>query len=175
MTTLFRNVVSIVKNNKMVEKAYSTIINGKKRRRHHPYKSGDGNDNDNSNRLHIHKNNKHIGNNEKIEIVNKNEVQTTINTLLEDIEKKNYRKETIPKRIRELVWTTYNGEVFNRKCHVSWCDNVVNVFNFQVGHDVPESKGGTLEIGNLKPICGNCNQSMGNKYTIREWNELVVS
>ena len=82
-------------------------------------------------------------------------------------------KESIPKRIRELVWTTHNGETFTNKCYVSWCDNKLNVFNFQVGHDIPESKGGTIDIDNLKPICGNCNLSMGNKYTITEWSKLI--
>ena len=82
-------------------------------------------------------------------------------------------KENIPKRIRELVWTTNNGETYVNKCFVTWCDNNINVFNFQVGHDIPESKGGTLEIDNLKPICSNCNLSMGNKYTITEWCKLV--
>jgi len=86
----------------------------------------------------------------------------------------NNHKESIPKRIRELVWTTYNNETFTHKCFVSWCENKVNVFNFQVGHDIPESKGGTLDIDNLKPICGNCNLSMGNKYTITEWCKLVI-
>jgi len=84
-----------------------------------------------------------------------------------------YHKEAIPKRIRELVWTTHNKETFTHKCFVSWCDNKINVFNFQVGHDIPESKGGTLDIDNLKPICGNCNLSMGNKYTITEWCKLI--
>ena len=82
-------------------------------------------------------------------------------------------KEQIPKRIRELVWTTYNGEIFTHKCYVSWCSNPITVFNFQVGHDIPESKGGTLDIDNLKPICINCNLSMSNKYSITEWSKLI--
>ena len=82
-------------------------------------------------------------------------------------------KEPIPKRIRELVWTTNNGETFTHKCFVSWCDNNINVFNFQVGHDIPESKGGTIDIHNLKPICSNCNLSMSNKYSITEWSKLI--
>ena len=78
-----------------------------------------------------------------------------------------------PKRIREVVWTTYNGETYSSKCYVSWCNNIINVFNYQVGHDIPESKGGTYDIGNLRPICSNCNLSMGNKWTIQEWSKLV--
>jgi hypothetical protein len=83
------------------------------------------------------------------------------------------RKEQIPKRIREMVWNTHNGEKYSSKCYVSWCNNIINVFNYQVGHDIPESKGGTLDLSNLKPICGNCNLSMGNKYTITEWCTLI--
>ena len=53
-----------------------------------------------------------------------------------------------------------------------WCQNRINVFDFQVGHDKPESKGGTLDIDNLKPLCSRCNHSMSNNYTIKEWNNL---
>lgn len=90
-------------------------------------------------------------------------------------EHKQIKKEIIPKRIRELVWTTHNTEVFSNKCYVSWCDNKINVFNFQVGHDIPESKGGTIDIDNLKPICGNCNLSMSNNYSIKEWSNLIIN
>ena len=102
---------------------------------------------------------------------NKQSIIQSINKTI--IENKHIKKETIPKRIRELVWTTHNTEVFSNKCYVSWCDNIINVFNFQVGHDIPESKGGTLDIDNLKPICGNCNLSMSNNYSIKEWSNLI--
>jgi hypothetical protein len=81
--------------------------------------------------------------------------------------------EPMPKRIREVVWNTYNGENYTSKCYVTWCNNKINVFNYQVGHDLPDSKGGTFHIHNLRPICSNCNLSMGNKYTIQEWNQLI--
>ena len=121
------------------------------------------------------KNNNKNKNNKKIYIPKK----IKINTNNFKYNKKNkpinipHAKETIPKRIRELVWTTNNSETFSHKCYVSWCDNNINVFNFQVGHDIPESKGGTLDIDNLKPICGSCNLSMSNKYTITEWSKLI--
>jgi len=128
--------------------------------------------------------NKLINKNKKIKNnYNKNNDKktiTNITSILDSQNKKNSQninninhKETIPKRIRELVWTTYNGETFTYKCFVTWCNNNINVFNFQVGHDIPESKGGTIDIDNLKPICGNCNLSMGNRYTITEWCVLI--
>ena len=46
------------------------------------------------------------------------------------------------------------------------------MFDFHVGHDKPESKGGTLSVDNLKPICARCNLSMSNNFTIAEWNKL---
>jgi len=63
---------------------------------------------------------------------------------------------------------------------------MIDVFNFHVGHDIPESKGGTLDLYNLYPICGKCNRSMSNNYTIVSpidglpnmigvWNELSIS
>ena len=108
------------------------------------------------------KNNKNYKNNNK-----------NTNKTIKNLSEFKPHKETIPKRIRDLVWTTNNSETFSNKCFVTWCENKVNVFNFQVGHDIPESKGGTLDIDNLKPICSNCNLSMGNRYTISEWCKIV--
>ena len=77
----------------------------------------------------------------------------------------------LPRALREQVWLKYNGPIFEKTCYVPWCSNIINVFDFTVGHDVPKSKGGTDSIENLKPICNRCNASMSNKFTIREWNE----
>jgi len=78
-------------------------------------------------------------------------------------------KERIPKALREQVWITYAGKRFEKKCWIPWCKNAMNVFDFHVGHNIPESKGGTLEIGNLRPICSRCNLSMSDTHTISEW------
>jgi hypothetical protein len=120
------------------------------------------------------KNNKHNKHNDKYTSKYNSKYNSKLNKHIDKhLDNKKRSKECIPKRVREMVWNTHNGEYFTSKCYVSWCNNNVNVFNFQVGHDIPESKGGTLHLNNLKPICGNCNQSMGNKYTIQEWNHLV--
>jgi 5-methylcytosine-specific restriction endonuclease McrA len=83
------------------------------------------------------------------------------------------RKQAIPARLREAVWTTYMDKVFEGKCTVLWCKNRITVFDFQCGHDIPESKGGATTIQNLKPICARCNLSMGNRYSLEEWNRLT--
>ena len=81
-------------------------------------------------------------------------------------------KQKIPKALREQVWLHYIGKQYETKCPIVWCTNKINVHNFHVGHNIPESKGGTLDIKNLRPICSSCNLSMSDNYTIDEWNAL---
>ena len=83
------------------------------------------------------------------------------------------KKKPIPKALREQLWIKYCGKTFEHKCFVSWCDNMINVFDYHVGHDNPESKGGTLSLQNLKPLCSRCNLSMSNNFTIKEWNNMM--
>jgi len=82
------------------------------------------------------------------------------------------RKKAIPKAIREQVWLKYNGKKYEKKCNVKWCKNKITVFDFHVGHNRPESKGGSLRITNLRPICARCNLSMSNNYTITQWEKI---
>jgi len=82
------------------------------------------------------------------------------------------RKQTIPKAVREQLWIRDMGRVFESKCKVTWCQNRINVFDFQCGHNIPESKGGKMALENLIAICGRCNTSMGDRYTIDEWSAL---
>lgn len=79
-------------------------------------------------------------------------------------------KKKIPKALREQVWTYYNQFNYSAKCNVTWCQNILTPFNFEVGHNIPESKGGATDISNLRPICSSCNKSMGNRYTIDEFS-----
>ncbi len=86
-----------------------------------------------------------------------------------------YKKKIIPKAIREQVWIKYVGKQFEVKCPINWCENKISVFDFHVGHNIPESKGGKTDIENLRPICSRCNLSMGNQYTIIEWVKMGSS
>jgi hypothetical protein len=81
----------------------------------------------------------------------------------------------IPKAVREQVWLVHVGPKFQNKCKVSWCTNTMNVFDFQCGHNIPESKGGATDVNNLVPICSRCNLSMGSQFTIDEWNKKFAS
>jgi 5-methylcytosine-specific restriction endonuclease McrA len=82
------------------------------------------------------------------------------------------KKAKIPKALREQVWIQNFGKVFEHKCYINWCNNKINVFDHQTSHNIPESKGGTTTLNNLKPLCSRCNLSMNNQYTIDEWQKL---
>jgi len=80
------------------------------------------------------------------------------------------KKKVISKKLREEVWLKHFGKTFSSKCPVQWCTRIISVFAFEVGHNIPESKGGKTTIDNLIPICGECNRSMGDRYTIDEFS-----
>ena len=82
------------------------------------------------------------------------------------------RKATIPAAFREQIWLRQFGKVYEAKCPVTWCQNTLTVYDFESGHNIPESKGGSTTPDNLIPICSRCNKSMGNRYTITEWSAL---
>ena len=88
------------------------------------------------------------------------------------IEATKYKKQTIPKALREQCWLDNFGRRYHHDCYIKWCRNRVTVFDFHVGHDIPESRGGRMCLENLKPICARCNASMGSQYTITEWMGL---
>lgn len=85
------------------------------------------------------------------------------------------RKAVIPVAFREQIWLRTMGRVYEGKCPVTWCQNKITVHDFQSGHNIPESKGGKTSLDNLIPICSRCNLSMGNRYSIDDWNKLGKS
>jgi hypothetical protein len=81
----------------------------------------------------------------------------------------------VPSSLKHNIWILYIGEKFNGKCAVSWCNNRITPFTFEAGHNIPYSKGGSTTIDNLRPICSDCNKSMGNRFTIDEFSEQYKS
>ena len=103
------------------------------------------------------------------------------------------QRKAVPKALREQVWRTHVGESYKAKCCVTWCSNQITPFDYEVGHNVrmplkgdipspshlqcdgvPHSQGGSFELANLRPICSRCNKSMGDNYTIDQWNALIT-
>ena len=88
-------------------------------------------------------------------------IDTFLKQNKEELKKK--KKQVIPKNIKKIVWNTYIGsEIIRHKCLCCKKVTIENTF-FECGHVISEKDGGTLEISNLRPICGECNRSMGCK------------
>ena len=73
------------------------------------------------------------------------------------------KKKPISSTIKRLVWNSHIGEEIGKaKC---LCCKITDItqLSFNCGHIIAESNGGELIVSNLKPICQNCNSSMGTK------------
>jgi hypothetical protein len=83
----------------------------------------------------------------------------------EEIEeiKKSVKKQTISATIKKLVWNMHIGEEIGKAKCVCCKSSYISQMSFHCGHIIAESKGGELIVSNLRPICQNCNSSMGNK------------
>jgi 5-methylcytosine-specific restriction endonuclease McrA len=97
---------------------------------------------------------------------------SSLNIVIDPSTTKSKKKANIPRALREQVWIKNIGEKFKHKCLVDWCQNHMTVFDFHVGHNIPESQGGATDITNLKPICARCNLSMGSQYSIEDWSKI---
>ncbi len=86
-----------------------------------------------------------------------------------------YKKSPIPKPLKKIVWETYVGKKYSGKCYVKWCKTHITTWDWECGHNIPESKNGPTSIENLRPICSGCNRGMGNRYTIDEWSRMYSS
>ena len=71
------------------------------------------------------------------------------------------KKKNIPKAMKRVVWDTYIGaEVGLTKCLC--CQHAdIRQIEFHCGHVVAETNGGSTTVDNLRPICAQCNLSMG--------------
>jgi hypothetical protein len=75
--------------------------------------------------------------------------------------KRKYIKKSISATMRRKVWDEYIGKkIGEAKCLCCKMTDITQL-TFQCGHIIPECKGGELTLSNLRPICSNCNLSMG--------------
>lgn len=80
------------------------------------------------------------------------------------------KKKNISKSLRNRVWIKeFNNDTDKAKCPIHYCNTILerNTKNgWHCGHVISEKNGGETNIGNLRPICGSCNNSMGSM----NWN-----
>ena len=77
--------------------------------------------------------------------------------------KKKVKKKPIPATIKRLVWNTHIGEEIGKSKCICCKITDITQLSFHCGHIIAESNGGQMIVSNLKPICQNCNTSMGTK------------
>ena len=99
---------------------------------------------------------------EEIKEIKKEEIKEIKEDKKEEI-KKSVKKQTISATIKKLVWNMHIGEEIGKAKCVCCKSSYISQMSFHCGHIIAESKGGEMIVSNLRPICQNCNSSMGNK------------
>lgn len=77
----------------------------------------------------------------------------------------------IPTALRYEVWKKYISAIHIKgKC---FCcrSNEISISNFECGHVISRKNGGPTTLQNLRPICSQCNKSMGT----RDMDEFIIS
>jgi hypothetical protein len=70
------------------------------------------------------------------------------------------KRSSIPKARRDQLWIKHFGTSYSGQCLI--CEKEFTIVdNWEAGHVVPSSKGGSDNLDNLRPICRDCNRSMG--------------
>lgn len=69
-------------------------------------------------------------------------------------------KTIIASKLRREVWDKYMGNIAHGRCYCCG-HNEIMCDKFEAGHIVPDNKDGPTTIENLRPICQECNQQMG--------------
>lgn len=138
------NLKKIKINNIIIKKSNITIVNSNNKQ------TCDQNPNKNTTRNNVMENNVSISKS----AINKNITDNNINKI--------YKKKKIPAALRTAVWNEYCGRVFDEKCYTG-CGEIITVHNFTCGRVIAESNGGDTILENLRPICANCNLSMGRE------------
>ena len=80
---------------------------------------------------------------------------------LPKVKPKKYKKKSIPKSLKKLCWDTYIGPELGQANCLSCNHQTIRQIEFHCGHVISEKNGGETKIDNLRPICSQCNLSMG--------------
>lgn len=73
------------------------------------------------------------------------------------------KKKPIAATVKRLVWNTYIGEEIGKAKCLCCKSTDITQMSFNCGHIISEANGGDAIVSNLKPICQNCNSSMGTQ------------
>lgn len=100
-------------------------------------------------------------NNKTLQIQNENTNTDVKTNAIVDTNPKKCKKKTIPKKLKTEVWKTNIGEDVGSSLCLCCKKTKISQSDFHCGHVIAEANGGETNIMNLKPICAQCNLSMG--------------
>lgn len=86
--------------------------------------------------------------------------------------KEKLKKKSIPKILKDKCWELTYENKDAVICPIPHCGKQLNKYDtstWHAGHIISECNGGKTEINNLRPICKDCNLSMGKK----NWNDYI--
>jgi|APCry1669188879_1035177.scaffolds.fasta_scaffold04637_4 hypothetical protein len=86
----------------------------------------------------------------------------SIEELFKKDEQKTALRKSIPKKIREAVWTNQFGSTIEGKCYCCM-EKITALGTWHVGHIIAQSSGGSDTVENLRAVCLSCNLSMGTE------------
>ncbi len=76
--------------------------------------------------------------------------------------KSEYKKKSIPKTVKRMVWDKYIGPSKGTAKCLCCNHQEIRQIEFHCGHVIAEVNGGQTNVDNLRPICAQCNLSMGS-------------
>lgn len=98
----------------------------------------------------------------------KGDASAEVTSKSEVVERSLGRKKAVPKSVRDEVWRRFGGGTCTTSvcqvCEISTISYLCGSGSKAVlGHVQSRSLGGTGEVDNLRPICANCNSTMGTQ------------
>jgi hypothetical protein len=107
-----------------------------------------------------------------LEKADEDPIAATATPVVKPPAKKKPKKEKITLAMREQIWKKYIGRTIDCPCPV--CQTrVIGMTDFSAGHVIAEATGGSTDVSNLVPICGNCNSRMSTEnlfdYTMKNY------
>jgi 5-methylcytosine-specific restriction endonuclease McrA len=71
------------------------------------------------------------------------------------------KREKVPSTVRNALWKDYFGQSIQGVCQCCKREDIT-MANFEAGHIISVKDGGENQLSNLKPVCSQCNKSMGS-------------
>ena len=91
-----------------------------------------------------------------------NKTNKSIKPTKKEEHKNTYKKKSIPKSLKKKVWDKWIGPNIGRTKCLCCKHEEVRQIEFHCGHIIAEVNGGETNVENLRPICAQCNLSMGS-------------